>query len=323
MSNLPKVTFGFVNCNRLFYLKSCVESFLHTTRDYENKEIIIVDNASIEPGTTEYLDEKEKQGIKVIKNEVRNPANEYAIALNTIVEKSTGDFIAPCSADMQFIVEGGWLHRYVECMAKNTDKIGHISFDAQRTTRNNFEGWGEFIDVDGFKFRYNTTRNPVMGAANCFFSKQIMEKMYPWEINNSSHEGGQDSETKMLNKINSMDMGVKAALNPIIPVSIGIYNEQGTNARVRNNVRIGHYFEAKETFKYYKIFKYNDVLNKYKIHDIPVGIEEISKTIGWQAPMKENGEWLKLSANDSNNQIVEYIDGINPNKVEGSTWFNV
>ena len=321
MSELPKVTFGFVNCNRLFYLKSCVESFLYTTKDYENKEIIIVDNASIENGTQEYLDEKEKQGIKVIRNKHRNPANEYAVALNRIVEESTGDFIAPCSADMQFIVEDGWLHKYVECMTKNSEKIGHISFDAQRTTRNNSESWGDVIDVDGFKFRYNTTRNPVMGAANCFFSKWVMEKMYPWEINNASHEGGQDSETKMLNKINSMDMDIKA-LNPIVPVSIGIYNEQGTNARVRDNMRIGNYFEAKEAYKYYEIFKYDNVLNKYKVHQIPVGIEEMAKTIGWEAPLRPNGEWKKLTAEESNHEKVEYIDGKDPYKIEGSSWLN-
>ena len=62
-----KITFGIVNCNRLFYLKSCVESLIETTQDYLEKELIIVDNASNEDGTEEYLKEKELSGIKFIR----------------------------------------------------------------------------------------------------------------------------------------------------------------------------------------------------------------------------------------------------------------
>ena len=49
---MKKVTFGIVNCNRLFYLKSCLESLIDTTQNYENKELIVIDNASVEPGTS-------------------------------------------------------------------------------------------------------------------------------------------------------------------------------------------------------------------------------------------------------------------------------
>ena len=85
MSNkLPLVTIGIVNCNRLFYLKSCLESFLDCTQDYPNKEIIIVDNASVEEGTEEYLVEKEKQGVKVFRQLLRDPNNEFARGLNLI-----------------------------------------------------------------------------------------------------------------------------------------------------------------------------------------------------------------------------------------------
>ena len=39
---MKKVTFGIVNCNRLFYLKSCLESLIDTTQNYENKELIVI-----------------------------------------------------------------------------------------------------------------------------------------------------------------------------------------------------------------------------------------------------------------------------------------
>ena len=93
--SLPRVTFGIVNCNRLFYLKSCLESLIHCTEDYKNKEIILVDNASIEEGTKEYLQKKEEQGVRVFRQEKRDPANEFAKALNIIVRETTGDYICP------------------------------------------------------------------------------------------------------------------------------------------------------------------------------------------------------------------------------------
>jgi len=90
---MKKVTFGIVNCNRLFYLKSCLESLIDTTQNYENKEIIVIDNASVEAGTNEYLEEIQEKGITVIRKLERNPANEFAIGLNTIISKATGDYI--------------------------------------------------------------------------------------------------------------------------------------------------------------------------------------------------------------------------------------
>ena len=92
----PKVTFGFVNCNRLHYLRSCVESLLICTEDYSNKEIIIVDNASKEEGTEEYLNDLRDRGFKVFVQEERDPSNEYAKALNIIAEKPTiNDILDP------------------------------------------------------------------------------------------------------------------------------------------------------------------------------------------------------------------------------------
>ena len=109
----PKVTVGFVNCNRLHYLKSCVESFLESTKDYENKEILIVDNASVEEGTSEYLDDLQSRGFTVFRREKRDPSNEFALALNTIVENATGEYLIALQSDMQFIIKDKWLSEYV------------------------------------------------------------------------------------------------------------------------------------------------------------------------------------------------------------------
>ena len=135
--NKPLVTFGFVNCNRLFYLKSCVESVLKTTKDYANREFIIVDNASIEKGTKEYLREKESQGFKIIRNDLRDPKNEFAKGLNKICEHSKGKYVIPLQADSQFFVKDKWLGEYVDFYEKDKNtEIGCISLDAQRNITN-------------------------------------------------------------------------------------------------------------------------------------------------------------------------------------------
>jgi len=179
MIDLPLVTFGFVNCNRLYYLKSCLESFLKCTQDYPNKEIIVVDNASIEKGTDEYLNDLKKRNIKVYKQENRDTRNEYAKALNIIVENSKGEFIAPLAADMQFTLSSGWLTEYVKFFNKYKEIIGCISFDAQRRIRLD----GHKISSpqgDHFKFVALADKNPIMGAANSMYSREIIEVMYPW-----------------------------------------------------------------------------------------------------------------------------------------------
>ena len=152
MSSLPLVTFGIVNCNRLYYLKSCLESFLFCTQDYPNKEIIIVDNASIEEGTEEYLKEKENQGFKIIRNSKRDPSNEFARGLNRVWRESKGEYVIITQGDMQFILKNKWLHRYVELFQANQQNIGCITFDAQRKVTNESHRFSNMLALKDFGF---------------------------------------------------------------------------------------------------------------------------------------------------------------------------
>jgi len=289
-----KVTFGFVNCNRLHYLRSCLESLLHCTQEYENKEIIIVDNASIESGTDDYLLELQNRGFKVFKSEQRDPANEYAKALNTIVENATGEIICPLPADTQFVLSSGWLTEYVNVLSHNIDNIGCIGFDAQRKVRNKNHRFSEPVG-NLYKFVAVHDKNPIMGAANAMFSRKILDMMYPWEENNSSHEGGQDSETKMLMKVKNFIREKNLNLinvAPIIPPSIGIYNEDGDNARVRGTKRYGKYIPPQEQYKYYKIRDYKEMLELAN-NNTPLSIEDMAQSTGWKLPVDESGNWIK------------------------------
>ena len=296
MNDLPLVTFGFVNCNRLFYLRSCVESFLETTFDYPNKEIIVVDNASTEAGTDEYLDSLRERGHVVFKQRQRDPSNEYAKALNIIAENSTGKYVAPIPADMQFIVKGDWLGEYIKFFQKFQGAIGCVSFDAQRRVRNRTGYYSKLLGDGSMKFLFHFNRNPVMGAANCLLSKKMLSTMYPWEIENESHEGGQDSETKMLHKINSIIKSSGQTLYyaaPVIPVSIAIFNEDGNTARVRENKRYGKYVEPQDKVHYYKVHDFSEIVEAHGHLHTPVAIEDVAVAIDWDLPLDRNGDWIK------------------------------
>ena len=305
MTSQPKVTFGFINCNRLHYLRSNIESFLRCTEDYQNKEVIVVDNASIEDGTDEYLRDLKRRGYKVYKQHKRDPSNEYAMALNIVAQNATGDYIAPIPADVQFVVKGGWLQEYVNFFEQNKQTTGCISFDAQRDVRNAAGVYSQPLGDGKFKFLYHYHRNPIMGAANCLLTKDMLKTMYPWDIDNNSHEGGEDSETKMLHKIANIlhQRGMKVFYAaPIIPVSVAIFNEDGDMARVRENKRYGDYWAPPndETgVEYYQTHDFNDVVDKYKSRIIPVSIEEVAVAKGWKLPIDVDGNWIKSKGSKS------------------------
>ena len=306
----PKITFGFVNCNRLYYLKSCIESVLETTSEYSNKEFIVIDNASVEEGTQEFLSYLESEvgksyRVKIVRQTKRDPSNEFAKGLNIICREAKGDYIVPLQGDMQFIAKG-WLQDYIEIFNKlrgdPKNKIGCIALDAQRNVTNEREhrAMSQPLRTNNNAFVANIARPPISGAADVFYSKEIIEMIYPWCEDNLNHEGSNDSETAMLNKVKeilSMNHSDNSyyMLAPIIPVSVGIYTDKrGTQGRVRKNKRYGDYWQAKDKTGnfYYELSNINELSLKYSIRQFPVGIEEMAVPIGWDPPMIE-GAWQK------------------------------
>jgi len=318
--DLPKVTFGITNCNRLYYLQSCLESLLYCTEDYPNKEIIIIDNASIEKGTDEYLKEKESQGHTVVRQLERDPANEFAKALNIVANAATGDFICPLQGDMQFIIKSQWLHKYVEYYTKHHNNLGCIMLDAQRNiTNKNHAPYGiteeqktkQIFNKD-YEFVLDLKRNPVSGAGDVMYSKAVLEKIAPWVTSNDKHEGGEDSETKMLQKVQTIiqSEGLKLyTAVPMIPPAAAIFTDpRGTNARVRGMRRYGKYFAPKQDFMYYKVHNYDDALDKFSNSTKPIGLEDIITTIGYPLPIDQYGQWLKNPIDPATATKNDYVE---------------
>ena len=317
IKDLPKVTFGFIHCNRLHYLKSSLESLLHCTEDYPNKEIIIVDNASVEEGTDEYLLEKEAQGFTIVRQEFRDPANEFAKGLNIVSNISTGDFVCPLQSDMQFILKSQWLQKYVEYYQKHIKNIGCMLFDAQRNVTNQshspygaFEGQEFHNNV--YNFVLDLKRNPITGAADTMYSKEVLSMIVPWNEQNDKHEGGGDSETKMLNKVQDLikqnNLQLCCAV-PLIPPAAAIYTDpRGTNARVRKDRRYGKYFAPKNDFMYYKINEFSDMITKFNSAQVPIGLEDIVDTIGYPKPIDSTGAWLKNPIDPDKATSNDYVE---------------
>lgn len=309
-----KVTFGFVNCNRLYYLRSCIESLLISTVDFSDKEIIVIDNASVEEGTEEYLASLEERGFTVIRREERDPANEFAKGLNTICELAKGDFVVPLQGDMQFVLTGGWLQEYVQYAEAHPEMVGCITLDAQRTVTNGGHQFAMDEEYESdYQFVVDLSRDPVAGAADVFYPKAVLDAIYPWHIRNLKHEGGDDSETAMLKKVKGLIEKRNLpwrCISPVIPVAVAIYTDsRGTNARVRNNRRYGDYWAPKEDlYRYYEMIDFQHAITQCVDRKFPVGIEEMVSPVGFPKPVDEKGHWLKNPIRPETAQSSDYVD---------------
>lgn len=311
---MKKVTFGIVNCNRLFYFKSCLESLLDTTKSYENKEIIVVDNASVEAGTDEYLEEIQERGITVIKKNERNPANEFAIGLNTIVSKATGDYLCMLQGDMQFVLPG-WLNDVVDFYDKNLDVVGSFMLDAQRAITHKSHEIHRFPDdrIPLFaknSFFVDVSRDPISPAADALYSRKVIEQIMPWHEKNLNHEGGMDSENEMRYKVNKMiaENQIPRYVTALsaVPQSIAIYTDpRGTQGRVRGNRRYGSYWKAKDSTGW----KYYDYINEFE-YDLSNlnSIEVVTKPIGFEKFVDTNGNWLKNPIRPESANLEDWVE---------------
>jgi glycosyltransferase involved in cell wall biosynthesis len=304
----PEISFGIINCNRLFYLKSCLESLLETTKKYDNMEVIIVDNASVEQGTQEYLNLCEENNIRVFRTLKRDPSNEFARGLNTVVRNTTGWLVCPLQGDMQFIIPG-WLPHYIEFANQYPDFIGSMTLDAQRSITINSHN---IVKTLNSRFYVDNSRDPVAGAADCIYTRNTLNTIGEWNENNQQHEGGNDSETDYLVRFRRLrETGQLRRLRAIVPAvspAVAIYTDpRGTNARVRGNRRYGSYWEPKQDNFYYKIR--NDLLSvNTELLRQPMSIEQVAKPIGFDAPIGKDGVWLKNPINPTTALPSDYVE---------------
>ena len=292
-----KVSFGIINYNRLFYLKSCAESLMKSVEDYPDVEFLCIDDSSTEPGTKEYLKSLEDKGWTIIDQKSareKKPDVDYddvthigpfAEALNIFKDNATGDLIAPLQGDMQF-VKKGWLKSYVELFKERSD-VFSIMFDAQRKVRLESKYYEKY-KVKNEMFATEAGR-VIGGAGDVMLKKEYVDAI-----------GGWNAEDNFRLSVAKMFQGEKKIFMPWQPPAIVITTDKtGTNARVRNGKRYGDYWEADNSL-YYSWVEY-DKLEKNEFR--PYSIEELAIPNGdWELPLDTDGNWKKLgSAIDLNN----------------------
>jgi glycosyltransferase involved in cell wall biosynthesis len=105
----PLVSIIIPTHNAKKLLKKCIDSILGMT-EYNNYEIVIVDNRSIEPGALRYLKSVGKNAkIRVTRND--RPFN-YSALNNAAVSSARGDILCFLNNDIEIISEG-WLSEMV------------------------------------------------------------------------------------------------------------------------------------------------------------------------------------------------------------------
>ncbi len=283
-----KVTFGIINCNRLHYLKACVESLLLTTQEYSDKEIIVVDNASTEPGTEEYLEDLRQREITVVKNESRDSLNEYPRALNTITNLASGDIVCHLTGDSQFIISGNWIDEYVSLLKERND-IGSVSLNGLRKrevedveSRPNHRLKNEVITVGSMSFIKDNNSKPFANSGNVFYKKEVLEEIGPWAEDNiipgriHYHAAKMNRRSFALRSIGK----IWHQFHPIIPVCAEIYgSNEGTNCQIRENRRIGEYVRpCSNTGLYYKIRNIEEI-NRLNNPDKMTRVIELEKIL--------------------------------------------
>lgn len=108
----PKISIIILNWNKLDYLKQCIENAVKNT-DYPNYEIVILDNASTEAGTKEYLSSLPHKTIT-------SPVNlGFAKGNNEAVKHATGEYLLLLNNDT--IPKHDWLTPMIELILNNPE----------------------------------------------------------------------------------------------------------------------------------------------------------------------------------------------------------
>lgn len=306
---MSKVTFGIVNYNRLFYLKSCAETLMESVADYKDVEFICIDDNSKEKGTTEYLETLKERGWLVINQEEHRQQEKekvdfyndtvhmsaFSDALNIMLDKATGDYFVPIQGDIQF-VKKNWLSSYVE-LFEERDDIGCICLDAQRRVRLESSYFTDHVETDNNIFAIDRTRN-IGGAGDAFFKTSMLRELGGW----TQGETG-TPETNFVEKINTKYEGMMKPYVPWNPPAALIITGMGTNARIRGGKRYGKYWEAKSDNLYYN---WAEELELSMQRQRPQSIEELLVTNGgWNLPLDAGGNMIKIGVNFEGDEFEE------------------
>lgn len=109
----PRVSIIIPTRDMVDLLRQCVSSILDKTT-YEDYEILVIDNGSIEPETHKYFEQLRMRGVRII--EWASPFN-YSGINNFAVDHASGDMLAFVNNDIE-VIDPDWLREMVSHAVK-------------------------------------------------------------------------------------------------------------------------------------------------------------------------------------------------------------
>lgn len=317
MSPLPKVTFALLSWNRLHYLRATLESAL-TCIEYPNMEWIVSDNASIEPGLQDYLNQHTHLDKVLCKSQT------HAAAMNELIEIATGDYIFIWPEDVQFVVKGDWLKQVIRMMDTNPD-IGSVGLDGQRSStlhnhlhphwrtrlfqaRRDWKCFGKirsprWVDGEG-SYQMFTLGGAMPGVCGSgiptLTRRSLWQEMGGWRSNQKSEgliDSSMGAEDRMVATFYQAKKPLQMAqLNPPVAADI-ITDTFGCKAKVRGPYRFGDYMPPPDGTFYYRIREQAEFAHHPK--NTPISFSELTQPLGFSIPKDQQGDRLKCSFNAS------------------------
>lgn len=317
---IPKVTLGFISCERFHYLRATLESARQCI-NYPDLQWIIIDDDSEEPGLKDYINGCDWIQHKLFKRQT------HADAMNQLVELATGDYVLIWPEDVQFITSGKWMQRLVMLLEQNPD-IGGVCLDAQRLCTLNTifhpsfkESWRRFRTDwlryglshvrrkrrisfdDGFTvWTYGAYNEGIVGSGiPSLMRTSLWRKLGTWKATSpatSIIDSSLGAEDDMIARVRESRMRVQMA-GLQVPVAADIINDEiGCKAKVRKGVRYGAYTPPPgDDVLYYRIRSYEErVAQAYP--ERPLSFSECVEPLGYTIPLDANGDRLKSSFND-------------------------
>lgn len=317
---LPRVTLGFVSCERMHYLRATLESARECIQ-YPDLEWIVVDDDSEEPGLKDYIQSCDWIQHKVFKRQT------HAAAMNQLVEMATGKYILIWPEDVQFITKGDWMVELVELLEAHPE-IGGVGLDAQRLCtldrmfrpglRNRLSrlraevrrhGWNgrrrqrRLEDRNGFAlWSYGDAVEGIVGSGiPSLMRTTIWRELGPWRAAKPDAriiDSSLGAEDDMMARYRQSGIGLELA-TPEVPVAADIINDDiGCKAKVRKGVRYGTYTPPPGGGSFYYEIRSEAEHSRGIRHARPLSFSECVHPIGFKIPIDENGDRLKASFND-------------------------
>jgi len=268
------ITFAIISCNRLYYLKNCIQS-IQDFVDLNDVRVLVIDNASSENGLETYLNELPKD-FEIKRYTDRHP-NELHRAMNFAIEfsrKSKNEWVNFIQEDYQYVYKHSNLNSMIYDVSAKKPKV--VQLQTNFGWRRKAHKHSKFVPVmvNGTKWYLMKRESP---CDNGFTRVSIYEKigLYPTSVSIHGKESGFISGEKW---IAGHTRGFKR-MNLAEP-NMGMMFD---SAYVRKDKRVGRYFPAPNRL-YLKPFdkaKRKNLHNSAMRNEV-VYLEDVIEFDGWQ-----------------------------------------